>query len=47
MSLGRFDTDLIITEHGIADLRGRSHAARRAALIAIADPAHRNAFGRS
>lgn len=46
VSLGRFDTDLVITEHGIADLRGRSPAARRAALIAIADPAHRDALAR-
>lgn len=42
VSLGRFDTDLVITEHGIADLRCRSHADRRRALIAIADPAHRD-----
>jgi acyl-CoA hydrolase len=41
VSLGRFDIDVVVTEHGAADLRGKSHAARRAALIAIADPAHR------
>lgn len=41
VSLGRFDIDIVVTEHGIADLRGRTHAERRAALIAIADPAHR------
>ncbi len=44
VSLGRFDIDMVITEHGIADLRGRSHEARRAALVAIADPAHRAAL---
>lgn len=44
VSLGRFDTDLVITEHGIADLRATSHAERRAALLAIADPAHRAAL---
>lgn len=46
VSLGRFDIDMVITEHGIADLRGKSHEARRAALIAIADPAHRDALER-
>lgn len=44
VSLGRFDTDLVVTEHGIADLRGKSHAARRAALVAVADPRHRPAL---
>jgi acyl-CoA hydrolase len=42
ISLGRFDIDLVVTEHGVADLRGLSHAARRAALVAVADPAHRD-----
>ncbi|MCO5161315.1 MAG: 4-hydroxybutyrate CoA-transferase [Mesorhizobium sp.] len=42
VSLGRFDIDVVVTEHGAADLRGKSHKARRAALIAIADPAHRD-----
>lgn len=42
VSLGRFDTDVVVTEHGAADLRGLSYTARRAALIAIADPAHRD-----
>lgn len=46
VSLGRFDTDIVVTEHGIADLRGRSHSARRAALVAIADPLHRIALSR-
>lgn len=41
VSLGRFDTDMVITEYGIADLRGKSRAARHAALCAIAEPAHR------
>lgn len=44
VSLGRPDIDLVITEHGIADLRGKSHAGRRDALIAVADPAHRAAL---
>lgn len=42
VSLGRFDVDVVITEHGVADLRGKSPLARRAALIAIADPDHRS-----
>ncbi|MEC7763516.1 MAG: acetyl-CoA hydrolase/transferase C-terminal domain-containing protein [Pseudomonadota bacterium] len=47
VSLGRFDVDVIVTEHGIADLRGKSPAARRAALIAIADPDHRDTLSAS
>ncbi len=34
----RADVDAVITEHGIAELRGRSIAGRIEALIAIADP---------
>jgi len=41
VSLGRFDTDVVVTEHGAADLRGLGPSARRAALMAIADPAQR------
>ena len=44
VSLGRFDIDLVVTEHGIADLRGKSRDARRSALIAVADPSHRGAL---
>jgi acyl-CoA hydrolase len=33
--------DKVVTEHGIAQLRGRSIRERALALIAIADPAHR------
>ncbi|MGO4842864.1 acetyl-CoA hydrolase/transferase C-terminal domain-containing protein, partial [Rhizobiaceae sp. 2RAB30] len=44
VSLGRFDTDFVVTEHGIADLRGRSHAARRDALVSVAAPEHRAAL---
>ena len=33
--------DHVVTEHGVAELRGRSIAERASALIAIADPAHR------
>ncbi len=41
VSLGRMDVDLIVTEHGVADLRGKSYADRASALIAIATPAFR------
>lgn len=40
----RADTALVVTEHGIADLRGASLAEREASLLAIADPAHRDAL---
>lgn len=41
ISLGRFDLDVVVTEHGAADLRGRDYHERAAALIAIAAPEHR------
>lgn len=41
VSLHRNDTDIVVTEHGAADLRGLGHEARARALIAIASPAHR------
>lgn len=44
VSLSRTDIDVVATEHGTADLRGLSHAARAAALIAIAAPDHRDAL---
>ncbi|HEY2178909.1 MAG TPA: acetyl-CoA hydrolase/transferase C-terminal domain-containing protein, partial [Caulobacteraceae bacterium] len=40
VSLPRDDVDLVITEHGVADLRGASLEARAQALIAIAAPRH-------
>jgi acyl-CoA hydrolase len=42
VSLGRMDTDIVVTEHGAADLRGLDHGERARALIAIAPPAHRD-----
>ncbi|GGY89922.1 acetyl-CoA hydrolase/transferase family protein [Novosphingobium colocasiae] len=44
VSLGRLDTDIVVTEHGAADLRGKGHNARAEALIAIAAPAFRDAL---
>jgi acyl-CoA hydrolase len=36
--------DVVITEHGRAHLRGLDLGARAEALIAVADPAHRDAL---
>ena len=44
VSLGRHETDVIVTEHGVARLRGQSVDARAEALIAIAAPEHRGAL---
>jgi acyl-CoA hydrolase len=41
VSLGRMDTDVVITEYGAADLRGLGHHERARALIAVAPPDHR------
>lgn len=40
----RHRADAVVTEHGVAELRGLSVDARAQALIAIAAPAHRNAL---
>jgi acyl-CoA hydrolase len=42
--LSRFDTDIVVTEHGAADLRGKGHDARAEALIAIAAPRFQQAL---
>lgn len=44
VSLGRFDTDIVITEHGIADLRGKGQLERKQAMLSISDPAFRDAL---
>ena len=44
VSIPRDLTDLVITEHGVADLRGTSLDERAEALIAIAGPSHRPAL---
>jgi acyl-CoA hydrolase len=36
--------DKVVTEHGVAELRGRSIAERARALIAIADPSFRDSL---
>ncbi len=40
----RADARLVVTEHGVADLWGRSLRERAQALIAIAAPQHRDAL---
>ena len=45
VSTARADADLIVTEHGVADLRGASSTERAARLLAITDPRHRDALG--
>jgi acyl-CoA hydrolase len=39
--------DHVVTEHGVAELRGRSLRERAGALIAVADPAHRESLSRA
>jgi acyl-CoA hydrolase len=43
----RSDVDLVVTEHGVADLRGLDDRRRAAALIAVADPSLREALERA
>jgi acyl-CoA hydrolase len=40
VTLGRFDIDVIVTEYGAADLRGKSYEQRAEALISVAAPDH-------
>ena len=46
VTTARSDVDVIITEHGAAELRGRSLSERIRAMIAIADPAWREQLER-
>ena len=46
VSTARADADLVVTEHGVADLRGATLTERRARLLAIADPRHVEALER-
>jgi acyl-CoA hydrolase len=41
VSLPAYLADLIVTEHGVADVRGLPLRARATAITAVADPAHR------
>jgi acyl-CoA hydrolase len=42
VSLCRMDIDLVVTEHGVADLRDKTYAMRAEALIAITAPEHQD-----
>lgn len=46
-TLTRADVEIVVTEHGAADLRGLSLDARAQALIDIADPEHRTMLDRA
>lgn len=46
VSLGRSDIDIVVTEHGAADLRDSTHDERARALIALVPPQHREALDR-
>jgi acyl-CoA hydrolase len=47
VTTSRSDVDVVVTEHGVAHLRGRNLRERAKALIAIAEPQHRDALERS
>lgn len=47
ISLSRFDIDIVVTEHGVADLRERDYPSRAAALMQIAAPEHRDTLARA
>jgi acyl-CoA hydrolase len=44
VSLGRMDVDIVVTENGLADLRGLDHESRARRLIDIAAEPHRPAL---
>jgi acyl-CoA hydrolase len=44
VSVARADTGVVVTEYGVADLRGLTLAQRRERMLAIAHPAHRSAL---
>ncbi|MCW2780311.1 MAG: putative acetyl-CoA hydrolase/transferase [Marmoricola sp.] len=46
VSTGRSDVDLVVTEHGVADLRGCDAAERARRIVAIAAPAARDSLER-
>lgn len=47
VSTARSDIDVVVTEHGVADLRGVSDDERARRLIAVAAPEHRDAITRA
>jgi acyl-CoA hydrolase len=47
VSTPRTDVDVVVTEHGMADLRGLDEEGRRRRLIEVAAPEHRDALAAS
>jgi acyl-CoA hydrolase len=47
VSCPRADADIVVTEHGIAELRDRSLEERAKALIGVAAPAFREELARA
>lgn len=47
VSVARVDADCIVSEHGVADLRHLDVRERARAIMAIADPAHRESLERA
>ncbi len=47
VSTPRCDVDLVVTEHGVADLRDRTDDERAARMVAVAAPQHRAGLARS
>jgi acyl-CoA hydrolase len=47
VSTPRHDVQVVVTEHGVADLRGLTDDERQRAMIAIADPDHRAGLERT
>jgi acyl-CoA hydrolase len=47
VSLGRMDTDIVVTEFGAADLRTADHETRARSLIGVAHPDHREQLSRA
>jgi len=47
VTIPRCDVGLVVTEQGVADLRGLDEDARAMALISIADPMHRDSLSRA
>jgi acyl-CoA hydrolase len=45
VSTPRCDVEVVVTEHGVADLRGVDDEERARRLVAVADPTHREALG--
>ncbi|HUJ66338.1 MAG TPA: acetyl-CoA hydrolase/transferase C-terminal domain-containing protein, partial [Acidimicrobiales bacterium] len=44
VSTARTDVDVVVTEHGVADLRGLEDAERAGRLISVAAPEHRDSL---